>query len=98
MLDATGDEGDVTSCPMETGSKKFTDKEVANNSVTFLVAGYETTANTLTYTTYLLAVHPDIQEKLKADIEEYYQENPVSFYSYATSTLIKTLRKNLLIN
>ena len=37
--------------------------------IDFLLTGYETTANTLSYTTYLPATDPDIQEKLRAEID-----------------------------
>ena len=57
---------------------KMDDAEIAGHSVSFMLAGYETTANTLTYVSYLLALHPDSQEKLQAEIDDYYENNPVS--------------------
>ena len=70
-------------CPVHQASNgtsrhKLTAKEIVDNSVTFLVAGYETTANTLSFTTYLLTIHPDIQEKLQSEIDNYFDEKPVS--------------------
>ena len=70
----------ASGCPMHQmsgGSErhKLTAKEIVENSVTFLFAGHETTANTLTYTTYL---NPDIQEKLQSEIDSYFDDNPVS--------------------
>jgi len=32
---------------------------------------------TLTYIAYLLALHPEIQQKLRREIEDYYNQNPV---------------------
>ena len=37
----------------------------------------ETTANTLAYTSYLLALNPDIQEILQSEIDNYFDEKPV---------------------
>ena len=52
---------------------KLSDDEIVAQSVIFLLTGKETSANTLTYTTYLLAMHPDIQEKLPSEIEDVVQ-------------------------
>ena len=60
------------------GGKKLTDEEIVSHSITFLLAGYETTANALAYTSYLLALNPEIQQKLQAKIDEYFESNPVS--------------------
>ena len=59
------------------GPKKLTDQQLVAFSIDFLLAGYETTANTLTYTSYLLAMNTDVQEKLQAEIDDYFEENPV---------------------
>jgi len=34
----------------------------------FLVAGYESSANTLTFALYELALHPEIQQSVRAEI------------------------------
>lgn len=74
MIDATAEE-----LEQENGSRKrLTDKEIVGYAITFLLAGYETTANALAYTSYLLALHPHIQENLQAEIDTYYQEHPVT--------------------
>ena len=57
------------------------------NSILFLLAGFETTANTLAFTSYLLALNLEIQEKLQAKIDEYFESKPVS-WSYVHSHLI----------
>ena len=58
--------------------RKLTDEEIVAHAVTFILAGYETTANTLAYTSYLLALNPDIQEKLQSEIDTYFEDKPVS--------------------
>ena len=57
---------------------RLTDKEIVAHTIGFLLAGNETTANALSYTSYLLALHPSVQDRLHAEIEEYFQNNPVS--------------------
>ena len=87
MIDATGEEEEEEERDgeEEAGGKHFSQKgnrlsneEIVAHAVTFLLAGYETTANTLAYTSYLLALHPDIQEKLQSEIDSYFDDKPVS--------------------
>lgn len=91
MIDASDDTtgssetaaASFSGCPMHQTSNgstrhKLTAKEIVDNSVTFLIAGYETTANTLSFTTYLLALNPDIQEKLQSEIDSYFDNKTVS--------------------
>ena len=70
MIETTDDES--------SDGTRLTSEIMAGFSVDFLLAGYETTANTLSYTTYLLAMNPDVQEKLQAEIDQYFEEEPVS--------------------
>ena len=56
----------------------MTDSEVFENAVGFLSAGNETTSMLLSYTSYLLALNPDIQEKLQSEVDAYFEDNPVS--------------------
>ena len=37
-------------------------------ALSFLLAGYETSASTLTFALYELALHPEIQQSLRAEI------------------------------
>ena len=62
------------------GGSRLTDEEVVGQAVTFLLGGYETTANALAYTSYLLALNPDIQEKLQSEIDSYFEDKPVCIY------------------
>ena len=52
--------------------------EIIADSVVFILTGYETTSTTLAFTTYLLAANPEVQERLANEINEYFEENPVS--------------------
>lgn len=74
MMDATAEEVEGGN----NGKKKLMDEEIIGNAMTFMLAGYETTANALAYTSYLLALNPHVQEKVQAEIDAYLEENPVS--------------------
>ncbi|GAV06313.1 hypothetical protein RvY_16327 [Ramazzottius varieornatus] len=50
-------------------SRALTTEEVMAQSMIFLLAGFETTANTLTFLSYLLTANPEIQEKLRKEIQ-----------------------------
>ena len=52
--------------------------EIIADSVGLMLAGYETTSTALTFTTFLLATNPEVQERLANEILEYFEENPVS--------------------
>jgi cytochrome P450 len=53
----------------ETG-ERFTDAEVRDELMTFLGAGHETTASGLAWTWILLSQHPDVRERLHAEVDE----------------------------
>ena len=65
-------------CPTHKG---MTDAEVVENSILFILAGSETTATTLSFASYLLALHSDIQKKLQSEIDTYFEDKPVSSWS-----------------
>lgn len=50
------------------GDKALSRDEMVSNSVLFLVAGSETTATTLSGTTYLLLKHPEVYAKLVEEV------------------------------
>ncbi|MEM7382122.1 MAG: cytochrome P450 [Bacteroidota bacterium] len=53
----------------DSGEPMSTQQLIDEISILF-VAGHETTANALTFTSYLLAKHPEVQAKVLAEIEE----------------------------
>ena len=57
------------------GVSKLSDEEIIAQSVIFLLAGYETSSNTLSLTLYYLAVNPDVQDKLRKEIIEAMESN-----------------------
>lgn len=48
----------------------FSDDELVDQMMTFLSAGHETTAASLVWALYLLAKHPDVQDRLRKEIRE----------------------------
>jgi cytochrome P450 len=53
----------------ETG-EAMSDKHLRDEVITFLLAGHETTAIALTWTWYLLSMHPEVERKLRAELAE----------------------------
>lgn len=47
----------------------FTMEDIRNEVVTFMLAGHETTASALTWAWYLIAQHPEVEEKLQAETD-----------------------------
>lgn len=58
---------DILSTLLNFGS--FTDDELVDQLLTFLAAGHETTASALTWACYMLCMNPDVQTKLRAEIQ-----------------------------
>ena len=65
------DAGDVLSMLLEAQDEghNMTDKQVHDQVLTFVAAGHETAQNTLSFTFYLLSQHPQVREKLLAELQ-----------------------------
>jgi cytochrome P450 len=67
------DTGDLLSMLMaardEDGSG-MTDRQLRDEILTFLLAGHETTAVSLSWTWYLLSQHPDVEQKLHQELRQ----------------------------
>jgi cytochrome P450 len=55
-------------------SKHLHYNEVVMNAFLFMLAGFNTTATVLAYSTHVLAKHSDIQAKLQTEIDEHWTE------------------------
>lgn len=53
----------------EDDGKGMTDEQVRDEVMTIFVAGHETTANTMSWIFYLLATHPEVEQKLHEELE-----------------------------
>ncbi|XP_046522986.1 cytochrome P450 3A12-like [Equus quagga] len=49
--------------------KALSDLELVAQSITFIFAGYEPVSTSLSFLLYLLATHPDVQQKLQEEID-----------------------------
>ena len=54
----------------EGSGEAMSDPEIIDNLVTFMSAGHDTTALALTWTFYLLSIHPEVEERVLAEIED----------------------------
>ena len=59
-------EVDILSVALESGG--FSDEDLVNQMMTFLVAGHETTATAMIWAIYLLCKHPEAQRKLREEV------------------------------
>ena len=68
------------------GVSKLNNEEILAQSITFLVAGFETTGTTLSSTAYFLATHPEVQDKLIDEIDKADEaRGDTPLYDYAQS-------------
>jgi len=68
-MDAAGKNGELLS-----------EDEIVAHEFIFILAGYETTAAALNFTTYLLAKHPDVQAKLQQEIDSKLKKDEKATY------------------
>ncbi|KAI1744079.1 cytochrome P450 [Xylaria scruposa] len=59
---------DILSVALESGG--FSDEGLADQLMTFLAAGHETTASSMTWAIYMLSRFPEVQERLRQEIRE----------------------------
>lgn len=59
-----------------------------DNLLTFVVAGYETSANTLAWALYLLAMNPDVQDMLRHEVLAACPEGPIAYERVADMPLL----------
>ncbi|XP_026741226.1 cytochrome P450 6B2-like [Trichoplusia ni] len=73
-------------------SLEITDDVIAAQAFIFYVAGYETSATTVAYLLYQLALNQDIQDKVVAEVDEIANANDGEF-TYETMKDLKYLHK-----
>lgn len=70
---AEDDRGDLLSLllsrPGEEGERLTSDRQIRDEAVTLFIGGFENVATVLTWTWYLLAQHPEVQERLHRELD-----------------------------
>ena len=72
----TEDRGDLLSMllnSLDEAGQGMTDPQIRDEIVTLFLAGHETTANGLSWTWYLLAQHPEVEQKLHEELDRVLQ-------------------------
>ena len=57
-------------------SQRMTDEEVLGQITTFMLAGQETSSTALNWGLYMLSLHPDVQDKLRAELLSVQEDMP----------------------
>lgn len=82
----------------EDGKSGLTQEEIADQVILFMVAGYDTSAASLSSIAYCLALHPDVQEKLFQEIQSFEKNDQKFSYDdlnqlkYLDAVIKETLR------
>jgi len=83
-------------CLRDADGKPFPEKWIRDIVMNFLIAGRDTTATLLTWTSYLLAKHPEVTEKLMEEIRSLKGEDPtyekVKNFTYLDYVIKESLR------
>lgn len=71
--DNTNEQFPNQTCPQDRPQKKMiTEDEIVGQAFVFLVAGYETSSNTLAFVCYLLAINPECQRELQKEVDHFF--------------------------
>jgi cytochrome P450 len=95
------DKGDLLSILLQARDEEtgdlISDEQARDEIKTLLIAGHETTATTLGWTFYLLSKHPEIEDRLRAELDEVLGDRAptaedVPNLKYTTMVLYESLR------
>jgi cytochrome P450 len=93
----TGDLLSMLLAARDDDGSRMTDKQLRDESITLFLAGHETTANALSWTWWLLAQHPEAENKLHAELDSLLAErvptlDDVPKLKYTERVLTESLR------
>lgn len=92
------DRGDVISALLSASAEPdgLTAAEVHDQVMTLLMAGHETTANALSWTMYLLGIHPEVRRRLQAEVDALAGQLPtisqISSLTYTRAVISEAIR------
>src|SRR5690349_2358842 len=81
----------------DAGIKRMTDTQLRDEVMTIFLAGHETTANALAWTFYLLSTHPQIERRLREELDRVLGDRPPALedlgsLTYLTQVLKESMR------
>ncbi|KAF1764833.1 hypothetical protein GCK72_004783 [Caenorhabditis remanei] len=77
-------------------NRQLTTEEIVGQCTVFLIAGFDTTALSLSYSTYLLATHPEIQRKLQEEIDRECPDPEIKFDQLSKLKYLECVMKETL--
>ncbi|GMR56367.1 hypothetical protein PMAYCL1PPCAC_26562, partial [Pristionchus mayeri] len=102
FLDAEVDVSEVQFGENSDTARKLSFEEVVGQCMVFLLAGFDTTSISLSYLTHLLANHPEVQEKLREEVDAFAHEDldmeQLGELKYMECVIKETLRHYPLAN
>jgi cytochrome P450 len=86
----------LSACEEETG-RGMSDRQLRDEVMTIFVAGHETTANAMAWLLYLVSQHPEVEERMVAEIaarwpEEGLAPGNIGAFSYVRQVIDESLR------
>lgn len=86
----------LSACEEGTG-RSMTDEQLKDEVMTIFVAGHETTANAMAWLMYLISQHPDVEQRLLAEIDAQWPADGltpqnIAAFTYARQVIDESLR------
>jgi cytochrome P450 len=78
----------LSACEEGTG-RGMTDEQLRDEVMTIFVAGHETTANAVAWLLYLVSQHPEVEERLQAEIDARWPEGGLSSENLGAFTFVR---------
>ncbi|MFT6716121.1 MAG: cytochrome P450 [Saprospiraceae bacterium] len=80
----------------EETSSSLTNEELLDEVMTIFIAGHDTTAVVLTWATYLIGTHPEVEQKIREEINQYMKGDEVDLNDLRNFTYTKMVVQEVL--